>query len=64
MSKNGMVSKLDQYVKTWDFGVLGPGIRNPPQSLKEGPPYLSLMNSFFSEYFIVFFTFVSFLYKI
>ena len=26
----------------------------PPQSLQEGRPHLSLMNSFFSEYFIVF----------
>ena len=29
-------------------------IPGPLQSLKVGPPHLSLMNSFFSEYFIVF----------
>ena len=44
---------------------MGPGTRDPPQSLKVepqdplqslkvGPPQLSLMNSFFSEYFFVF----------
>ena len=40
------------------------GPQGPPGSLKVGPPHLSLMNSFFSEYFIVFFLlfiFVSFL---
>ena len=28
------------------------------QSLKVGPPHLSLMNSFFSEYFFAFFTYL------
>ena len=47
-----------------DLGPRDPG--TPPESLKEGPqdslqnlkvepPHLSLMNSFFSEYFIVFY---------
>ena len=50
-----------------DPGPRDPGTRDPPQSLKMGPPHFSLMNSFFSEYFIVLFylfIFVSFLNKI
>ena len=55
-----MVQKWDQ-----DPGTLVPGTLDPPQSLKvgpqdplqtlkKGPPHLSLMNSFFSEFLIVF----------
>ena len=42
------------------------GSQDPLQSLKVGPPHLSLMNSFFSEYFFAFFTylFLPFLNKI
>ena len=34
------------------------GSQDSLQSLKVGPPHLSLMNSFFSEYFIAFFTYL------
>ena len=33
------------------------GSQDPFQSLKVGPPHLSLMNSFLSEYLIVFYLF-------
>ena len=36
------------------------GPQDPLQSLKVGPPHLSLMNSFFSEYLIVFYLCVFF----
>ena len=32
--------------------------KDPLQSSKVGPPHLSLMNSFFSEHFIAFFTYL------
>ena len=35
---------------------LGP--QDPLQSLKVGPPHISLMNSFFSEYFFASFTYL------
>ena len=34
------------------------GLQDPLKSLKVGPPYLSLMNSFFSEYFFASFTYL------
>ena len=34
------------------------GSQDPPQSLKVGPPYLRLVNTIFSEYFILFFTYL------
>ena len=34
------------------------GPQEPLQNLKVGPPHLSLMNSFFSEYFFAFFTYL------
>ena len=46
------------------FQNLKVGLQDYHQSLKVGPLHLSLMNSFFSEYFIVFFIFESFLNKI
>ena len=59
--KRGMVQKWDQ----------DPGTRDPPQSLKVrpqdtlqslkvGPLHLSLMNSFYSEYLMVFYLCVFF----
>ena len=35
-----MVQKWDQNPGTWDLSTLGPGTRNPPQSLKVGPGIL------------------------
>ena len=38
--------------------ILKAGAQDLLQSLKVGPPHLSLMNSFFSEYFFAFFTYL------
>ena len=54
----------------WDPLKFKSGTPGPPSKFKSGtpgPPHVSIMNSFFSEYFIAFFTyffFVSFLNKI
>ena len=44
----------------WLLQNLKVGPQDPFQSLKVGSPHLSLMNSFFSEYFIGFFYFCVF----
>ena len=46
---------------TWDSeppSKFKSGTPGPLQNLKVGPPHLCLMNSFFSEYFIAFFTYL------